>query len=136
MRNLMTKIAGFLVLAAGVVVLPSLVVADGEIGTGKIMQKLHGKKGIHKEIAKLTKSGEADYTKLAPLAKEYDDLATALTKNEPEVGDKASWTKLTKSYATDATALHTAADKKDDAGFKSAFGKLSKSCKACHDNHR
>ena len=60
----------------------------------------------------------------------------ALPKNDPPRGDKEAYEKLAEAYASAGKALETAAEKEDLSGSRTAFRKISASCKACHKSHR
>jgi hypothetical protein len=73
---------------------------------------------------------------LQPQAKEYAQLATELGQNDPPRGSAESWKQLTSAYAESAAALDCAAQAKDQNAAKAAQGKLTESCKGCHQQHR
>jgi cytochrome c556 len=128
---------GVAALLAAVVAVGVGVAADGEAGIAGIMKKLHkGKGAVHGAIKAQLGESTVDWAAVSKSSADYVQLAELLTKTKPETGEKSSWDKLTKSYADDAKALAAAAGKKDAAGANAAFGRLSKSCKACHDAHR
>jgi cytochrome c556 len=64
------------------------------------------------------------------------ELATALCKNQPPKGDRASWDKLTKQYLENAKKLNDAAAEHDRAAALAVRAKLGGSCTACHRFHR
>lgn len=135
MPKVWKKLAGCTALLAALIAVPAFATATAEMETGAIMKKLHGgKKGVHKQIKAALK--DVDLAKIAPLAEEYEKLATELTKNEPTKGPKDSWETLTKKYLESATDLNKAAKGEDKAGVKAAFTKLDKSCGECHKVHQ
>jgi cytochrome c556 len=73
---------------------------------------------------------------LQPQAKEYAELATELGQNDPPRGSAESWKQLTTTYAESAAALDRAAQARDQTAAKAAHGKLTESCKGCHQQHR
>jgi len=101
-----------------------------------IMKKVNGGKGLHKSLAKDLQASPIDWDAAAKKSKEYNDLVSALGKNEPPKGEKKSWDKLTKEYAENAKALNEACEKKDKTAAVSTQGKISRSCKSCHDAHK
>src|SRR5215213_7795118 len=125
-------------LAAAGLVLTNLAAADDKVPTiEEIMTKVNkGKDALHRGIGESLKGGTVDWAKVQKNAKDYANLAEFLGKNDPPQGDKASWARLTKSYAADAKTLSAAVEKKDKSAATAAHGKLSKSCMACHKVHR
>ena len=102
-----------------------------------IMKKVNGKKGgLHPTLMTDLKAATIDWDAATKKAKEYCDLAGCLGKNDPPKGDKQSWEKLAKDYASNAKALNDACEKKDKAAATSALGKISGSCGSCHKAHR
>jgi cytochrome c556 len=102
----------------------------------EIMKKINGGKGYHRLLKKTLAGSDVDWAKVQEQCKDYARLAADLGKNKPPVGEAASWKKLCDEYTVDAKALDTAAQKKDLEATKIAWGKLDKSCKACHEAHR
>lgn len=104
----------------------------------EIMGKAHkGPNSILPTVGKdLREIDGADWDEIKRSAKELVSLGTALGKNEPPKGDKASWQKLTKSYTENAQALLSAAAKKNKSAAESAQQKLQSSCTSCHKAHR
>jgi hypothetical protein len=120
------------------------VAAEGRLGAADgatpdistIMRKVNGKGGLHKGLKGEIDVASPKWDDIAKKTKEYSELAAALGKNAPPKGEKASWDRLTKTYATNAKDLHAAAEKKDKAAALAAHGKNSKMCSACHGAHR
>ena len=119
--------------------------ADGPAGAADattptidaIMKKVNGKNGLHRKgLPDALKATPVDWANVQKQTKEYADLAGALGKNDPPKGDKASWEKLTKSYADSAKELFTAAEKKDKDTITSVQGKIGRTCMNCHKAHR
>jgi cytochrome c556 len=111
--------------------------SNSELSIKDIMDKAHkGNKSVLGSLGKELGRTPPDWAKVDPLAKELESLGEALAKATPEKGDKASWDKLAGGYHDDTKAIVSAADKKDVAGARAAFGRLRKACKACHDAHR
>ncbi len=111
--------------------------ADELPGIEEIMKKVNSKKsGIHPALDPLLKADPVKWDDVSKMTKEYETLAVALGKNKPEKGSANSWAKLSKSYADEAKSLNAAAGKKDTAAAMAAYAKLSKSCQACHEEHR
>jgi hypothetical protein len=106
-------------------------------GIEEIMKKVNSKKsGIHPALDPLLKADPVKWDDVSKMTKEYETLAVALGKNKPDKGSAVSWAKLCKGYADEAKSLNAAAGKKDKAAATAAYAKLSKSCQACHDEHR
>jgi cytochrome c556 len=105
--------------------------------TKEVMKKLNGKGASESsKLKKALSSTKPDWDAIQASAKEFSELGSAIVDNNPPKGQKESWTKLAGAYGTESKALAAAADKKDLAGTKSAFGKLSSGCMACHKSHR
>jgi cytochrome c556 len=103
----------------------------------EIMKKVNKRKaGLHDNIGEALKMGTVDWESVQEKSKQYAALADFLGKNDPPKGSKASWEKLTKTYATDAKALYAAAEKKDKAAVSAAHRKLQGECMGCHRAHR
>ncbi|MDR3634412.1 MAG: cytochrome c [Isosphaeraceae bacterium] len=103
----------------------------------QVMVKLH--KGANAPVGKLKgelKGEKPNWDTIQKQTKEIVVLSAALAKNEPSKGDAASWKKLSDEYFQDAKALDDAAQAKDLAAAKTAHGRLSASCKACHSVHK
>jgi cytochrome c556 len=102
-----------------------------------IMQKVNKRKsGLHSQIADALKAGTVNWEDVQKKTKEMATLADFLGKNDPPKGDKASWAKLTKTYAVDANALNSAAENKNQSAANAAIKKLSGECMGCHRAHR
>ena len=109
-------VVGLLVLVLGLTVMARAVAADDpKVPTSKeIMTKLNkGPDCLKAVLAKQLKADTQDWTLIQKESREFAEATAALGKNTPKKGDKDSWDKLTKAYATDAKALATAAEKKD-----------------------
>ncbi len=101
-----------------------------------IMKKVNSKKGLHKKVADGLKAGTINWDDLTKEAKEYHRLADFLGKNDPPQGDKDSWAKLTKDYASNVKKMDDAVIKKDKDAAQKALTTLEKSCGACHKEHK
>ncbi len=111
--------------------------AAADPGIEDIMKKLFkGGKSLHKTAGKALEAATPDWADVGPMAKTYAEQAAALPKNAVPKGDAKSWAKLTKQFADDAKSFDAAVAKKDKAASVAAWGKLNKSCTACHDEHR
>jgi cytochrome c556 len=102
-----------------------------------IMGKLH--KGAKSPLAQLKtqlKSESPDWSTIQGEAKDFVSLGASLAKFEPPKGDASAYKSLASTYYANAKALDTAAQQKDLAATKAAFGKLSASCKECHSAHK
>jgi hypothetical protein len=115
--------------------------ADPQAGkvpeVSEIMQKLNkGKNAIHKSVGSDLKANPIDWAEVQKKTKVYEEYASAMPKNDPPKGEKASWEKLTKTFATNAKDLNTAAGKKDAAAALEAQAKNGKMCMSCHQAHR
>jgi cytochrome c' len=101
-----------------------------------IMKKVNGGKGLQKALGKDLQASTINWEDAGKKSKEIQELVDSLGKNEPPKGDKKSWEKLTKDYAANAKALNEACEKKDKSAAGAALGKMSRSCKSCHDAHK
>ena len=103
----------------------------------EIMTKAHkGGKSLIQMVGKELKADEPDWADLQKKTKELVKLGTALGKNEPPKGEKASWEKLTKEYLKNAKALEDAAKKQDKAAALASQKKLTGACASCHKQHK
>jgi hypothetical protein len=120
------------------VVLAGLALAAGDIESVKdIMVKLNkGPTCLTVSLKKGLQQNKPDWDDIQTQAKEYADLTAALAKADPPLGSKGSWAKLTKNYAETASALATAADKKNKTAALTAHQRLTQACMACHRVHR
>jgi cytochrome c556 len=103
----------------------------------KVMQTLHkGKTAPLNTVKAALKGDSPDWTKVQKEAKVFATYGAALPKNDPPRGEKATFEKLAKAYATAAETLESSATKEDLKGSRDAFNKISTSCAACHKAHR
>jgi hypothetical protein len=101
-----------------------------------VMKKVNSGKGLSKAISRDLQENPVKWDVASKKSKEISELVDCLAKNDPPKGDKKSWEKLAKEYAASAKALNTACEKKDKSAATTALGKMTRSCKACHDAHR
>jgi hypothetical protein len=90
-------------------------------------------------LAKLKSELQANPTPWASIEKstsEIVDLISALGKNTPPRGDKASWEKLTVALHENSKALDNAAKAKDKSSADAAVKKISTACQSCHEAHK
>jgi hypothetical protein len=135
----MKRLTTLALLALIVAVLIWPVGAADKVPTIKdIMEKLNKPGGLWPNLGKDLQEDEPDWEEIQRETKEFAALAAALGKNTPTLGDKASWDRLTASYAADAAALDVAAQKKDQRGTQAVLAKLSAKarCDSCHNVHR
>jgi cytochrome c556 len=103
----------------------------------KIMDVLHKGGKAHLSKAKAALKGDSpDWAEVLKDAKEITKFGGYLAKNEPPRGDKESWEKLAKAYATNAKALEEAAEKEDLTKARAATKKFGATCKTCHEAHK
>lgn len=102
----------------------------------EIMQKVYKPKGLHKAVGKSLELADVDWAAVSTMTTDYAKLVGDLPKCKCPKGDAASWEKLTKQSAADSKALNDAVAKKDKTAALAVWGKLNKSCQACHDEHR
>jgi hypothetical protein len=123
---------------AGLVTGPAGAQDDEKVPTvKKIMDVLHkgGKAHLSKVKAALKKDSP-DWAEVLKDAKAITKNGGYLAKNDPPKGDKESWEKLAKAYASTAKTLEEAAEKEDLAKARAASKKFGTTCKACHDAHK
>lgn len=126
-----------LLVLVGVVSRSSGAAADEPAKIDKIMKALHkGRKSPLATLKTQLKTQSPDWSIVQKEAKTYVKYAAELPKNDPPKGDPASFKKLATTFATNAKALNSAAEKEDLTATKSAFRKITTSCKSCHDAHR
>jgi cytochrome c556 len=102
-----------------------------------IMGALH--KGAKSPLIQLKgqlKSDSPDWAAVQGGAKQFVSLGSSLGKFDPPKGDAQGYKSLAANYYANAKALDKAAQGKDLAAAKAAFGKLSASCKDCHSQHK
>jgi hypothetical protein len=135
MKSLACVVAGVIGIAI-IAIGPTF--AEDKIPTIKeIMDRLH--KGANPPIILIKRSlqsGDPDWEEIQKQTKEFVDLGKALGKNDPPMGDKASWTKLTKQYLENAKGMDAAAQKNDKRETLRYQAKLAGSCTTCHKIHR
>ena len=112
--------------------------ADDKVPTiEEIMQAVNKRKGgLHSDVGDALKMSKVDWDSVQAKTKQYAAMAEFLGKNDPPKGGKASWEKLTKTYADDAKALNAAAEKKDKTTVTNLHKKLSGECMGCHKVHK
>ncbi len=112
--------------------------SDDETPTIKeIMAKLHkGSKAPLSTVTKELKTASPDWAKVETEAKIIEKLGAFLPKTDPPKGEKASYEKLAKAYASSAKKLEEAAEKKEIEKARAAAKSLGGSCKACHSAHK
>jgi hypothetical protein len=105
--------------------------AEAEVEIGEVMQKSFGKKGYKNAIVAAVKN--AEWVDAAKSAKEWNELAAALGKNKPPMGDVKSWETECKKFGDSTKAILAATEKKDAAGVKAA---MRFNCMGCHKAHK
>lgn len=97
-----------------------------------IMSKSFGKGGYKTTVAAAVKGEKwEDATKLA---KEWNDLGTAIGKNKPPKGEAKSWEEQCTKFSDSTKAIVDATDKKDAKAATKAIGSFN--CGACHKAHK
>lgn len=115
----------------------SVALAQKEPTIKEIMQKAHkGTNSLLPELGKELKPASPNWTTVQKKTDELIVLATAMGKNDPPMGEKASWEKLTKSYLDNVKSLDKAVKEKNQAEAQKVHGVLIKSCTSCHKPHR
>ena len=123
---------------AGLVSGPAGASSDDETPSiKKVMSKLH--KGKNAPLKQAQGSPERRFARLgggSERGQALRDLRRALPKNDPPRGEKESYEKLAKAYASAAKSLEESAEKEDLKGSRDAFKKISTSCMPCHKSHK
>ena len=102
-----------------------------------IMGKLHkGAKAPLNQLKAQLKADSLDWATIQGETKDFVILGAALSKFDPPKGEAKAYKALAANYYTNAKALDDAAVKHDAAAVKTAFSKLSGSCKECHSAHK
>jgi cytochrome c556 len=99
-----------------------------------IMKKVHGKGGLQGQVSAALK--EKDFKKAGTAAKEWFELAQALTKNTPKKGEAEDFKKTAGTYCTTVKTLTEAIEKEEAKSANGAMGKIGSMCKTCHTAHR
>lgn len=103
--------------------------ADAEIS--EVMKKSFGKGGYKSSITNSVKGSK--WEDAAKSAKEWNELAAALGKNKPPMGDIKGWEAQCKKFGTSTKAILAATEKKDASGVKAA---MRFDCMGCHKAHK
>ena len=113
---------------------------DGGAASPKIKQIMmkigRGPQALNGTVGRELDAEPPAWDALQPQAKEYAQLATELGQTDAPKGSAESWKQLTSAYAESAAALDRAAQARDQTAAKAAHGKLTESCKGCHQQHR
>lgn len=127
-----------LVLVAGMVSEPAGAADKEKSSTIKeIMGTLHkGGKAPFAALKTALKSDSPNWGHVRKETKLYASCSAGLTKNDPPKGDKESYQKLAKAFASNARALDEAAKKEDLNSARDSFKKIGSSCAACHKSHK
>src|SRR5262245_48219659 len=113
MKRLVYAVGVLAVLGFGVL---HPVLAQNSLTVREIMGKANkGDAALLMVIGKQLKADSPPWGEIQKESKELVSLGTAMSKNTPRKGDKASWDEQTKQYVVNAQALEAAADKQDKA---------------------
>jgi hypothetical protein len=103
----------------------------------KVMDTLHKGKNAPLNTVKAALKGDSpDWTAIQKEAKLFRKFGAALPKNDPPRGDKESFEKLAKAYASAAKSFEESAEKEDLKGARDALKKITSSCMPCHTSHK
>jgi hypothetical protein len=103
----------------------------------EVMVKLFkGQPSLNEAIGRELSSDSPPWDSIQPQAKEIAQLTASLVRYDPRRGTKESWTKHTASFSETGASLASAAEHKDKTAALAAHGALSKSCMACHREHK
>jgi cytochrome c556 len=110
---------------------------EGTPSIKKVMTKLHkGKTAPLNTLKAALKNNSPNWTKVQEEAKIYATYSAAMPKNDPPRGDKESFEKLAKAYASAGKSLEDSAEKEELKGSRDALKSISTSCIPCHKSHR
>jgi cytochrome c556 len=110
---------------------------DREAGIKEIMAKLNKPTGIYYALVRELREEEPSWDEAKAQSKTLARLAAELPRHTPPLGDKASWAKLTRTYADNARAADQAVQKMDKAAAQAALGRMGeRACNTCHEAHR
>lgn len=111
---------------------------DAKIQSTKSIMKLcyDDEEGLLEVIGTMVKEKEPKWDTVREKTKSWVKAAEDLGKNKPKKGTAESWSKLTKKWHEDASALDTAAGKKDATAINASLKTLGASCKGCHPVHK
>jgi len=124
-------------LLAGTVLGLSATEADKTPTIKQIMQQANKPTGIFFNLKKDLEDDDPMWAEMRAESRELVQLADALGKQTPPKGDKASWMKLSRAYAADATKLDQAIAKRDRKAGRAAIARMGgATCTTCHKTHR
>ncbi|HLN28067.1 MAG TPA: hypothetical protein VK395_09990 [Gemmataceae bacterium] len=125
--------------ACGLILIAGSAVADNDDdvpAVKEIMRKLYGgRNGLRAALLKNLKSDKPSWDEIQRQAEEIAKLGAAIGKNDPPRGDQKSWEKFTTTFATNAKAVDTAAQKQNKLAIQTAFNRMG-NCTACHSAHK
>jgi cytochrome c556 len=125
-------------LIAGIAAGPAGASSDEETPSiKKVMKKLNsGKNASVNKVKAALKGDSPSWSEIQKESKVIATLAATLPKNDPPRGDKESFEKLAKAFASAGKSLEESADKEDLTASREAMKKISTSCMPCHKSHR
>ena len=127
-------------LLSGVVLATAPAGAEGEKKpptVKELMKRAHaGQTSLLSSVGRGLRADPPDWPAIQRQTGELVEVGAFLGRNEPPVGDRASWERLAQAYRDQVKALDEAARKEDRRGAQSAKAKLDASCGACHRAHR
>lgn len=133
-KALKVTFAGALGLLALVVAVGSTgTAAEDKVDTGTIMKKSFKDKNNYSAAVKAAaKDGKwEDATKLA---KEWNDLGLAMSKNKPNKGEAKGWEEQCAKFVDTTKAIVKACEDKDAKAVNKSAGSFN--CQGCHKAHR
>ena len=140
LRSLSLPTLALLLAVSGSGPLPAPAAAEEPAGAPSIkaiMGKLaKGPNSLTPTIGKELQQEPPPWATIRTQTKEFAELAAALGKQKPPMGAADSWAQLTASYSARASELDAAAQAGDRDKALAAHEFLSKSCMACHREHK
>ena len=109
------------------------------VSIGDVMRAVNGASGVCGEVAQSLDEApreEKDWKLLRARAAIMADSGVLLMGLKPTKGSPSSWQRHAASYRGAATALAAAADRRNLAEARQAFGRLKTNCDRCHSDHR
>src|SRR5436190_23788093 len=121
-------------LAALMVALGSVHAQGGKLPEIKeIMKRMNkGTDALMPVLRKELQDAAPNWTEIQKQTKEYNALASVMEKNNPPIGNKDSWSQLTRGYTAITQELDNAAQSKDKNAALAAHAKLKTTCMTCH----
>jgi hypothetical protein len=103
----------------------------------QVMKKMNDpKQGLLPAVGAELAADEPPWDKLGGQARDLVRMSDDLGQNDPPKGSKESWQQQTKALADLAAELDRAVQSRDRDKAKTAQENMTRSCKACHREHK